>query len=182
MRKVALDLAVSLDGFIEGPNGEYDWCMMDEEFDFNSFLNTIDSILFGRKSYQLWGNYIPEDNVPDDEKRIWAETHKKKKYVFSRTLESVESPTTLISGNIPEEISRIKAQPGKDIWLFGGAGLVTTFINLKLIDILRLAVHPIILGSGKPLFIGISGRVILKKPQARIFSSGVVLLTYQLNK
>lgn len=59
MRKVILDLAVTLDGFIEGPNGEVDWCVMDEEMAFDQFLSKIDTILYGRKSYDLWGEYTP---------------------------------------------------------------------------------------------------------------------------
>jgi dihydrofolate reductase len=179
MRKVILDLAVSLDGLIEGPNGEYDWCIMDEEVKFDAFLNQIDIIFFGRKSYELWGNYIPGPDTPQLEKELWELTNSKQKYVFSRTLKSASGETKLISDNILEEVQKIKQQNGKDIWLYGGASLVTTFINLKLIDEYRLAVHPIILGKGKPLFQEIPGRVKLKLSETRVHSSGVILLTYK---
>ncbi|GAA0335913.1 hypothetical protein GCM10008967_27900 [Bacillus carboniphilus] len=70
-RKILLDLAVTLDGFIEGPKGEVDWCIMDPDMEFNNFLSQIDTILYGRKSYDLWGQYNPDSNVSDTEKEIW---------------------------------------------------------------------------------------------------------------
>ena len=84
-RRVILDLAVTLDGFIEGKNGEVDWCIMDPEMEFIHFLNQIDTILYGRKSYDLWGQFIPEKDATDNEKEMWEIVHSKEKYVFSRT-------------------------------------------------------------------------------------------------
>mgnify|MGYP001275678472 CR=1 FL=1 len=84
-RKIILDLAVSLDGFIEGPNGEIDWCIMDPEMKFTYFLNSIDTILYGRKSYDLWGQYTPNDQISDTEKEMWEIVHSKEKIVFSKT-------------------------------------------------------------------------------------------------
>jgi dihydrofolate reductase len=80
-RRVILDLAVTLDGFIEGKNGEVDWCIMDPDMGFPDFLTQIDTILYGRKSYDLWGQYIPKDEDPDAEKEIWNLVHNKKKFV-----------------------------------------------------------------------------------------------------
>ena len=85
-RRIILDLAVTLDGFIEGPNGEIDWCIMDSDMGFIDFLNNIDTILYGRKSYELWGQYVPENEISDDEKEIWNLVHSKKKYVFSKRI------------------------------------------------------------------------------------------------
>lgn len=84
-RKIILDLAITLDGFIEGKNGEVDWCIMDTDMEFTNFLNEIDTILYGRKSYDLWGQYIPQDEDSDNEKQIWKLVHSKEKYVFLRT-------------------------------------------------------------------------------------------------
>lgn len=176
-RRIVLDLAVSLDGFIEGPNGEVDWCIMDDDMGFDDFLNSVDTILYGRKSYELWGNYIPDEGLSDKEKEIWKLVHSKKKYVFSNTLTKVEGNAVLVNGNIQDEIEKIKKEPGKDIWLYGGAGLVTTFIKLGLVDEYRLSVHPVVLGTGKPLF-NINQRVELKLVNVRKFSSGVVQLCY----
>jgi len=115
MRKVILNLAVSLDGFIEGPNGKFDWCFADQDYGLMNFMNRIDSIFIGCKSYelilQMGGNPYPD----------------KLKYVFSRTLKNVGGNTKLISQNIEEEVKNIIDQDGKDIWLYGGANLVTSF-------------------------------------------------------
>jgi dihydrofolate reductase len=178
-RRIILDLAVTLDGFIEGPNGEVDWCIMDPDMEFVNFLNNIDTILYGRKSYELWGQYVPENEVSDAEKEIWNLVHSKKKYVFSKNNTKEYLGANLISCNIIEEVKKIKNDPGKEIWLYGGASLITTFLNLDLIDEFRLSVHPVILGDGKPMFIDIKQRLNLKLINTKKFSSGVVQLCYQ---
>ncbi|PKC51088.1 bifunctional deaminase-reductase domain protein [Rhizophagus irregularis] len=179
-RKIILDLAVTLDELIEGVNGEIDWCIMDAEMEFTNFLNQIDTIFYGRKSYDLWGQYIPEDVISDDEKEMWKLIDSKNKYVFSRTQKSDDNKATFINDNLIEEVKKLKRKPGKDIWLYGGASLITTFINLGLVDEFRLSVHPIILGEGKPLFIDIKQRLNLKLVNTRKFSSGVIQLIYHL--
>lgn len=177
-RKIILDLAVTLDGFIEGTNGEVDWCIMDPEMGFPDFLNQIDTILYGRKSYDLWGQYNPtsEDSIAD--KEIWELIHSKKKYVFSRTQKETENQTIYINDNIFEEVNRLKKTSGKDIWLYGGANLITTFINLGLIDEFRLSIHPVVLGEGKPLFTDLQQRINLQLVNTRSFPSGVVQVIY----
>jgi len=181
-RKIILDLAVTLDGFIEGVNGEVDWCIMDSEMGFTNFLNQIDTILYGRKSYDLWGQYTPAIEDTDAEKEMWRFVHSKEKYVFSKTQKGIDNKAVFITDVIPEEINKIKNKPGKDIWLYGGASLITTFIDLGLVDEFRLSVHPVVLGEGKPLFIDIKQRLNLKLINTRTFSSGVVQLIYHLNR
>ncbi len=181
-RRIILDLAVTLDGFIEGKNGEVDWCIMDSEMGFINFLNQIDTILYGRKSYDLWGQFTPEIEHTDTEKEIWGLVHSKEKYVFSRTQKGTDNKAIFINDNILEEVNKLKNKPGKDIWLYGGASLITTFINLGLVDEFRLSVHPVILGEGKPLFIDIKQRLNLKMVNTSTFSSGVVQLIYHLNE
>lgn len=177
-RRIILDLAITLDGFIEGKNGEVDWCIMDSEMGFINFLNQIDTILYGRKSYDLWGQFTPE--IEDTDKEMWELVHSKEKYVFSRTQKGTDNKAIFIN-DILEEVNKFKNKPGKDIWLYGGASLITTFINLGLVDEFRLSVHPVILGEGKPLFIDIKQRLNLKVVNTRTFSSGVVQLIYHLN-
>jgi dihydrofolate reductase len=181
-RKIILDLAVTLDGFIEGKNGEVDWCIMDSEMGFNNFLNQIDTILYGRRSYDEWGQYIPNTEAPDSEKEMWDLVHSKEKYVFSKTQKGTDDKAVFINDHIFEEVNALKNKPGKDIWLYGGASLITTFVNLGLVDEFRLSVHPVILGEGKPMFIDINQRIDLKMVNTRTFSSGVVQLIYHLNK
>ena len=172
MRKVVLGLAVSLDGFIEGPNGEYDWCIPNPEYDFNEFFNRFDTIFVGRKTYQMSSEM--ESGPPGFPKF--------KEYIFSTTLDKVKEGATLIKGNPKIEVEKIKRQKGKDIWLFGGAGLTTSLMNLRLIDELSLAVYPVLLGGGKPLFSDIKDRINLTLLNAKTYSTGVVTLTYSLGE
>ena len=172
MRKLILSVAVSLDGLIEGPNGEYDWCFMDQDFGMSDFFKRIDALFIGRKTYEM-AQSIGE--VP-------AGFPKFKEYIFSTTLTTVKEGAVLIKTNIKEEVKKIKNEKGKDIWLFGGAGLTTSLMNLGLIDELLLAVHPIILGAGKPLFHNIHKRVHLKLVDSKTYSTGLVGLTYEVKK
>ncbi len=179
MKKVILDLAVSLDGFIEGPNGEIDWCIMDDDMDFDGFISSIDTIFYGRVSYDTWGNYQPDINASITEQMLWKEVHSKEKFVFSSQNRQDER-ATFIKSDIANKVMEIKKQGGKDIWLYGGASLIKTFINLGLIDLFRISVHPIALGSGKPLFENLKERIGLRLIKTNIFKSGVVQLIYEL--
>ncbi len=144
MRKVILGVAVSLDGFIEGPNGEYDWCPPPSGNEMSKFLDGIDVVFFGRKSYELFGT---------------AEYASKICYVFSNTLKAVKGKNThLLSGDVVSAVKKIKAEEGKNIWLWGGASLTTTFMNAGLVDELWLGLVPVVLGAGKPLFQDIKQR------------------------
>jgi dihydrofolate reductase len=171
MRKVILGLAVSLDGFIEGPNGEYDWCFTDQDYGMTEFFKRIDSTFMGRKTYELTLT-MGDAAMPGFPKL--------KEYVFSTTLKDIKPGAILIKDNIEAEVKRIKNGPGKDIWLFGGAGLTASLLNLGLVDEINLAVHPIILGGGKPLFSNIKQRVALTLTDTKTYSSGLVALTYTL--
>src|SRR6187402_2220315 len=111
MRRIVLGLAVSLDGFIEGPNGEYDWCFTDQDYGLSDFFKQIDAIFMGRKSHEESSKY--EDQNP------WKGI---KTYVISNTLQSSDK-IEVISGDVVSKIKEIKKQQGKDIWLFGGAEL-----------------------------------------------------------
>lgn len=178
MRKIILDLAVSLDGYIEGPNGEFDWCIMDEDMDFEGFLSSIDTIFYGRVSYELWSNYQPDPTASELDLKLWETIHSKQKYIFSKHHRAYPN-ATLIQTDIAEAINQIKNQAGKDIWLYGGANLIKTFLQLELIDLFRLSVHPVVLGSGKPLFEDLKERLNLKLVESKPFKSGVVQLIYE---
>src|SRR3712207_2492918 len=138
MRKIILQLAVSLDGYIEGPKGEYDWCFTDQDYGMSDFFKRIDSIFMGRKSHDLVQSMGDAAEMPG--------MPKLNEYVFSQTLKEVKRGVTLVSGDTATEVSKIKNQPGKDIWLFGGAALTASLLQLGLIDEMALAVHPVILG------------------------------------
>ena len=181
MKRIILNLAVTLDGYIEGPNGEIDWCIMDDDMNFDAFIESVDTILYGRVSYDAWGNFQPDENTSSAEKIMWQNIHSKNKFVFSSQNRTNEK-ATFISSDIANKVAEIKEQGGKDIWLYGGANLIKSFINWGLIDIYKISVHPIALGRGKPLFEDLKERVELKLTETRVFKSGVVELTYEPKK
>lgn len=172
MRKVILQLAVSLDGYIEGPEGEFDWCFTDDDYGMSAFFKRIDAIFIGRKSYEL--ALSMGGSAPPGFPAL-------KEYVFSNSLKKVAGDRVIVSGNFLEEVQKIKSLPGKDIWLFGGAELVTFFINNNLVDEMSLAVHPIILGAGKPLFQNITERKKLILIETKTYPSGLVMISYKLS-
>ncbi len=181
-RKILLDLAVTLDGFIEGKNGEIDWCIMEEEMNFKGFLDRIDTIFFGRRSYEAFIAYNPEESINEEDLMLLETTKNKEHYVFSRTLKEDPASYKIISDNIADEVNSIRERPGKDIWLYGGSDLITTFMNLHLVDELRLSVHPVLLGEGKPLFSDLKERAELKLVKTNTYPSGVIQLIYHFKK
>ena len=173
-------MVVSLDGFIEGPNKELDWFIDDDETFkyFHDLLDSVDAMLYGRVSYQLMADYWPAAN---DE--FAYKMNKMPKIIFSRTLERVGwNNSRLVKENIREEISKIKQQPGKDLVLFAGADIASTFRQLDLIDEYRLLVTPVVLGHGKPLFKDVKDKFSLKLLNTKTFDCGNVLLCYQPDK
>ncbi len=177
MRQIILDLAVTLDGFIEGPNGEIDWCIMDDEINFDEFLAGIDTIFYGRVSYDSWGNFQPGPDAGAAEKSLWSGVHSKKKYVFSSTSRH-DSNATFIGHDWVGRVNEIRNQAGKDIWLYGGARLIKSFIDHDFVDIYRLSIHPTVLGAGKPLFENRQDRLNLNLVDVKKFRSGVVQVIY----
>jgi dihydrofolate reductase len=169
MRKIILQVAVSLDGLIEGPNGEIDWCFMDQDYGMKDFLKQVDTLFIGRKTYQLMLSMEANGS---------ATFPKFKQYIFSTTLSEVKESAVLIKDDIQSQIEKIKNENGKNIWLFGGGGLTTSLMNLKLVDEIWLAVHPVILGGGKPLFSNMKKRVNLKLLDTNTYSTGLIFLKY----
>ena len=184
-KKVIYLMMVSLDGFVEGPNREIDWPIIDEEL--HTFVNdqqsAIDTYLYGRRMYQLMAaDWPPVETAPSmpgymvEFSRIWKAMPK---VVFSKTLDRVEWNSRLARGNnIAEEVARLKAQPGKDMAI-GGANLASTFMRLGLIDEYRLFVHPVIVGGGTPYFTALDDRLALKLVDTHTFGTGVIYLCYQ---
>ena len=189
MRKIIAALVVSVDGFIEGPNGELDWVdTWEDPFDL---LPQIDTCILGRGMYpgyeQYWGAILanPEGILPFTGKVAskgevaYAKFAEKTPHiVLSRTLDKVSWKNTRIVRDVGE-IRRLKQQPGKDMHAVGGATLVGTLMNQGLIDELRLVVYPIILGGGKALFKDVKERHALKFLGAKPLESGLIRLTYR---
>ena len=185
MRKVILTMSVSLDGFIEGPNREIDWHMVDDELHshFNEWLAAMGAFLSGRVTYELMAEFWPTaDTDPSSTgpmvefARIWRDMPK---VVYSTTLEHADWNTTVVRDVVPEEVMALKAQPGGDLAL-GGADLAAAFMRHDLIDEYRIYVHPVVIGGGKRLFPPSSGvEVVLGLVETRAFGNGVVLLRYE---
>jgi dihydrofolate reductase len=179
MRKPFWQMSVTLDGFMEGPNRELDLTAQVEDPDFDRYatemLNSIDAMLLGRRTYQLFEGYWPSATGPDAERM-----NELAKVVFSRTLEKVEwNNSRLVRENVAEEVGILKDEPGKDLALFGSADLASTLIGLRLIDEYRIFVTPYVLGGGTPMFKGISDGIALKLLNATTWSSGTVALFYE---
>jgi dihydrofolate reductase len=178
MRKVIVSNLMSLDGFFEGPNHELDWFVVDQEFFeyARDMLRGVDTILFGRKTYQHMADYWP--SAPADE--IADQMNNLPKIVFSRTLESAEwQNSTLVKNDAVAEISKLKQLPGKDMVILGSASLASFLLQRGLIDEYRVILNPVLLGSGSPLFQDVKQRLRLKLSRTKLFGSGVVVLYYQ---
>ena len=176
MRKLIAGFAISLDGYIEGPNGEYDWIIHDKEQfkELAKYWKKIDAMFYGRKTYEaVLKNPYKGKNNP------FAHM---KHYVFSNSLKKVEDGFILVNGDTKKQVTKIKNEPGKDIAVFGGAEFACSLINLRLMDELMLAICPILLGKGKPFFVNISERNYFTLKESKTYSSGLVSLTYEAMK
>lgn len=173
---------MSLDGFIEGANHTIDWHNVDAEFNEFAYeqLNSVDTLIFGRKTYNLMVSYWPTPTALTNDPVIANQMNSKPKIVFSKTMEKAEwNNTLLIKGNVAAEIKKLKRLQGKDLIIFGGADLASTFRQLDLIDEYRVMVNPIVLGQGTPYFKQATGQLNLKLIKTRTFNSGNVLLCYE---
>ncbi len=183
MRRLYLFNMVSLDGFFEGPNKwEIDWHNVDAEFNDFSIrqLDATGAIIFGRVTYQGMASYWPTPAAVQDDPQVANRMNAISKIVVSKTLDKADwNNTRLIKTNLVEEITNLKALPGKELALFGSANLASTFIKEHLIDEFRIFVNPLVLGKGGPLFIGLDGRLKLKLLEAQPFKNGNVLLRYE---
>ncbi len=184
MRKIILMMGVSLDGFIEGPNREIDWHVVDEElhFRFNELIRLAGGFISGRVTHELMAAYWPTaaqdpaSKAPEVEfAAIWLNMPK---IVFSRTFQGDEWNTTVIRKLDPEEVRGWKAQPGGDL-LLSGADLAASFMQHNLIDEYRISVHPVLIGQGKPLFPASDIKTSLELIETERFGNGVVTLHYR---
>lgn len=182
MRKIIVSEMVTLDGFFSGPAGEIDWHVVDEQFNEYAIalLDRIDLMLYGRLTYELMAGYWPSPDGLRDDPIIAGKMNATPKVVFSRTLHKADwSNARLVKDNLVQEVARLKQQPGKDIVIYGSGSLVSTLTQHRLIDEYMIIVAPVILGSGKTLFQGVTDRVHLKLLDSRSFRCGDVLMIYQ---
>src|SRR5262245_23953800 len=188
MRKIITTTWVTLDVFIAGPNGNMDWVgeLYDDAMGAyeSELVNAADTLLLGRVTYESFAGswpHVPDSPTASEGERTYARTlNAMRKVVFSRTLDRVEwNNSTLLPEVTPEAIGQLKREPGRDMLIYGSASLVCALTDLGLIDEYQLLVHPVIAGSGKPLFGGLTEQVKLHLVNSKTHPSGVVLLTYQ---
>jgi dihydrofolate reductase len=184
MRRIIWMMTVSLDGFMEGPDREIDWHLVDDELHrhVNEQLGSMGAFLHGRVTYELMAQYWPTaDTDPSSTEpvvefaRIWRDMPK---IVYSRTLQRADWNTTIVREVVADEVTELKEQPGGDMVL-GGADLAAAFMQHGLIDEYRVYVHPIVIGRGKPMFAPSDVTIPLRLAETRTFGNGVVLLRYE---
>ncbi len=182
MRKLIADMMMSLDGYFEGPNREIDWFVRDKDMEKLSIeqLHEVDTILLGRAAYELFAKYWPTPAAAAENPAITSALNALPKVVFSKTLKNVGwNNSRLVKERVAEEIFKLKGQAGKDMVMYGGAGLLASLSRLGLIDEYRLRINPIILGGGRPLFQDVRASLNLKLLKAETLASGVVNLFYK---
>ena len=167
MRRVRYAVAASLDGYIAGPKGEADWIIMNPEIDFRAVFEQFDTFLIGRRTFEtmaLAGR---------------GETPGMKTFVFSRTLRQQDYPgVTVVAEKSEETVAALRAEPGKDIWLFGGGSLFRSLLDAKLVDTVEVAVIPVLLGEGVPLLASPARLTKLKLTGHKVYKAGIVSLEY----
>jgi dihydrofolate reductase len=171
VRRVRYSVAMSLDGFIAGPKGEYDWIIMDPSVDFAALFKQFDTFLMGRRTFEFT-QQSGGGGMGGGTQTI----------VFSRTLRQSDYPKVVITSKVAETISALKEKPGKDIWLFGGGELFRSVLDAGLIDTVEVAVIPVMLSQGVPLLPAGSRSPVLKLTAAKSLPTGIVRLSYALKK
>jgi dihydrofolate reductase len=168
MRRVRYSVAMSLDGYIAGPKGEFDWIVMDPDIDFRALVGAFDTVLLGRKTYEVTRQQGGAGTMSG-----------MKAYVFSRTLRQADCPDATVTDKPAETLAALKAAPGKDIWLFGGGSLFRSLLELGLVDAVEVAIIPVLLGGGVPLLPTPARLAKLRLAKHRIYEkTGTVSLEY----
>jgi dihydrofolate reductase len=170
MRRIRYAVAASLDGYIAGPNGEFDWIIQDPEIDFGALFRQFDTALIGRLTYEAMlrsGNGM----LPG-----------MKTFVFSRTLQQRDHPgVTVIWEGSTEAVAALRSAPGKDIWLFGGGSLFRSLAGANLVDTVEVGVIPILLGEGVPLLPPPAMPIKLTLRSQKVYKrTGIVSLVYDV--
>ncbi len=170
-RRVRYSVAMSLDGYIAGPNGEADWIVIDPDIDFTEIFSRFDTLLIGRKTFEAMGKMGGGG----------GEFPGVTSFVVSRTLQPAEHPDLTIAPDAVALVTDLKAKPGKDIWLFGGGELFRSLLGAGLVDGVDVGIIPVLLGSGIPLLPSPAGRARLALTRQRVYEkSGSVGLEYDV--
>ncbi len=170
MRRIRYAVAMSLDAYIAGPNGEIDWIIMDPEIDFGEMFNGFDTILMGRRTFEV---AMTRGGV--------GTMSGMRTVVVSRTMRPRDhAGITIIADHVEETLTGLREEPGKDIWLFGGGSLFRSLLGARLVDTVEISVIPVLLGGGMPLLPPPAGQARLRLVGHRSYRSGIMSLEYEV--
>lgn len=190
MRKVIVSMNVTLDGFMSGPDCELDWHFQSWTNDMADSLyeqlSKADTILLGRITYNAMAKYWPfkakDLSFPREDIAFAEMMNNYTKLVFSKTLLKASwNNSILVTGDVEEEIAKLKKGPGKDMIIYGSGKVVTALINSGLVDEYQLWIHPVLIGTGKPLFKNLHEKIPMKLFKTKTFANGVTILYYGSN-
>lgn len=172
MRRIRYAVAASLDGFIAGPQGEYDWITTDPDIDFAAIFARYDTLLIGRRTWEMMQSQQGGAGMLGGKEVL----------VFSRSLRQADCPgATVVGGDFAERLAELEEEPGKDVWLFGGGELFRSLAAAGLVDAVEVAVVPVMLGEGIPLLAPPAMRIALELTGHRVYDkSGIVSLEYEV--
>ncbi|MFL5742740.1 MAG: dihydrofolate reductase family protein [Flavisolibacter sp.] len=176
MRRLIASFVLSLDGYMEGPKGEFDWIIQDRESfsERAAFWKNADTLLYGRKTYEMAIALNPVSRSKSDPFAHMRHC------VFSRTLHQVKEGYELMKGDLDTEVKKIKSGKGNNIVAFGGASLTTSLMEAKLIDELQLVWVPVVLGAGRPMLGLLSERKWFKLKETKSYASGLLSAKYEV--
>jgi dihydrofolate reductase len=168
MRRIRYAVAMSLDAYIAGPNGEIDWIIMNPEIDFGKMFNSFDTLLMGRRTFEVAMTGGGFGTMPGMKIVVVSRTMRPENY----------SGITIVADQLEETLARLRAEPGKDIWLFGGGSLFRSLLGARLVDTVEVAVIPVLLGGGTPLLPPPAERAKLRLVGSRAYKTGIMSLEY----
>jgi dihydrofolate reductase len=171
VRRIRYAVAASLDGYIAGPKGEADWIIMDPDIDFGAIYDQFDTVLIGRRTFE---------GMARGKKKPGAMPGMKT-FVLSRTLQQRDYPkVTILAEKVEETLAALRAESGKDIWLFGGGLLFRSLLDAGLVDTVEVGIMPVLLGGGIPLLPPPARQAKLKLTSHKVYKTGIVALEYAL--